>query len=92
MGFSNILRGIKPYLSKVERYVTHRLGYMYHFLQVHYTWLGFVVLILVGGGLIFFTSWLSRYSFFDWWRWKSRAVRRLIIYVITLCVAKLILT
>lgn len=57
----------------------------------HYTWLSVIVIGIVGSVLLFVLCYLSRYQNFEWWKWKGRAKKRILILWITLCVARLFL-
>jgi len=58
------------------------------FLKEKYTALAVLVLGILGSVWILFYAWLSRYRFYDWWRWKRRAWIRIGLYWLILCAAK----
>lgn len=69
-----------------------RLFYFLYFLEKHYTPLAILILIICGSVLFFITSYLSRYSKWDYWRWKSRAIKKTLVFTIILVAIKIILT
>jgi len=60
-------------------------------LSAHYTWVSVIVLGIMGAVLIPFLCWFCRYERYDWWRWKSSARLRTVLWWLALCAAKIIL-
>ena len=85
------LREFEPVLHKTERILNQKVGWFLWFIKSHYTWLGILVLMILGGIFLFTVSWIFRYDRYDWWRWKRRAVFRFIRYALTLCAAKILI-
>lgn len=85
------LREFEPVLHKTERFLNQKVGWFLWFIKSHYTWLGILVLMILGGIFIFTVSWIFRYDRYDWWRWKRRAVFRFIRYALALCAAKILI-
>ena len=86
----SLFRQVSPYLKKTERVVIQEIGRIIWFIKGHYTWLSVLVLGILGGIWVFWFGWICRYSRYDWWRWKKRAVIKFVFYVLTLCVARIL--
>ena len=88
---TQFLKELEPVLHKTERILNQKARWFLWFVKSHYTWLGILILMVLGGIFIFTVSWICRYDRYDWWRWKRRAVFRFIRYALTLCAAKILI-
>jgi len=61
------------------------------YLSWHYTWVSVIVLGLVGTVLILIFCSIFRWNYYDPWNWKKRAGIRIVMFWITLSVARLLL-
>lgn len=87
MGSAAILRLLKPLTRVLER----KLSFLLAFLDRHYTPLAVVALAIAGGAVIFVTSYLLRYRYWNYWLWKSRAVTKTICLGAVLAALKIIM-
>lgn len=56
-----------------------------------YTVLAILVLGIFGSFAIFLSTKINRYRFPDWWNWKGKVVKKIIVYWLILIAIKLIL-
>lgn len=84
-----ILSAVKS--SGIIRTLNARLAYILHFLNLHFTPLALLVFITAGSVLIFITSYIFRYSHYDYWTWRRRAVSKTFCWCITLMAIKITL-
>lgn len=91
MDLKEMYRSIAPYLNRVLRLIDRKVSWVIWFLKSHYTWLSVIVFVVAGCIFIFLKAWFCRYDWFDWWRWKGRALRKCIFFSLTLCVAKILI-
>ena len=91
MSFDILLQSLKTILRKGEGIVTASLRRMMSFLALHYTWVSVIVLGIAGTFIIWLFASLWKYNHYDWWRWKGRAAKRMILFWVILCVAKILL-
>ena len=82
--FSNIL---KRFTTRISRRIMNVIGQI----ADYYTPLSVIVISIVGGILIIISCYIGRYNFYDYWNWKSRAFRRVFLFILTLILIKLIL-
>ena len=84
-----ILSAVKS--SGIIRILNARLAHILHFLNLHFTPLALLVFITAGSVLILITSYIFRYSRYDYWTWKNRAVSKAFCWCITLMAIKITL-
>lgn len=84
-----ILSAVKS--SGIIRILNARLAHILHFLNLHFTPLALLVFIIAGSVLIFITSYIFRYSHYDYWTWRRRAVSKVFCWCITLMAIKITL-
>jgi len=56
-----------------------------------YTFLAILVLGIFGGFTIFLSTKINRYRCPDWWNWKRRVVKKIMVYWAILIALKIIL-
>lgn len=86
---NRILSAVKS--SGIIRILNARLAYILHFLNLRFTPLALLVFITAGSVLIFITSYIFRYSHYDYWTWRRRAVSKAFYWCITLMAIKITL-
>ena len=86
---NRILSAVKS--SGIIRILNARLAYILHFLNLRFTPLALLVFITAGSVLIFITSYIFRYSHYDYWTWRRRAVSKAFCWCITLMAIKITL-
>ena len=86
---NKILSAVKS--SGIIRILNARLAHILHFLNLHFTPLALLVFIAAGSVLIFITSYVFRYSNYDYWNWRKRAVSKAFCWCITLMAIKITL-
>lgn len=86
---NRILQALKS--SGIIRILNARLTNILHFLNLHFTPLALLVFITAGSVLIFITSYVFRYSHYDYWNWRKRAVSKAFCWCITLIAIKITL-
>ena len=84
-----ILQAVKS--SGIIRILNARLAHILHFLNLHFTPLSLLVFIAAGSVLIFITSYVFRYSHYDYWNWRNRAVSKAFCLCLTLIAIKITL-
>lgn len=82
---------IFQFLKPLTRFLERKISFLFVFLDRHYTALSVVVLFIAGGTVIFVTSYLFRYTYWNYWLWKSRAVTKTIYLGVVLVALKIIL-
>ena len=86
---NRILQALKS--SGTIRLLNTRLAYILHFLNLHFTPLALLVFITAGSVLIFIMSYVFRYSNYDYWNWRKRAVSKAFCWCLTLMAIKITL-
>lgn len=86
---NRILQAVKS--SGITRILNARLAHILHFLNLHFTPLALLVFITAGSVLIIIASYVFRYSHYDYWGWKNRAVSKAFCWCITLIAIKITL-
>ena len=86
---NRIMSAVKS--SGIIRILNARLAYILHFLNTHFTPLALLVFIISGTVLILITSYIFRYSHYDYWIWRKRAVSKAFCWCVTLMAIKIIL-
>ena len=81
-----ILQFLKPFTRFFER----KMAYAFGFLDRHLTPLAIVVLIICAAVYFFSTSYLFRYTNWNYWLWKSRALTKTIYFGMILVVLKIL--
>lgn len=84
-----ILQAVKS--SVIIRLLKARLAHILHFLNLRFTPLALLVFIAAGSVLIFITSYVFRYSNYDYWNWRKRAVSKAFCWCLTLIAIKITL-
>ena len=84
-----ILQAVKS--SGIIRILNARLAHILHFLNLRFTPLALLVFITAGSVLIFITSYVFRYSNYDYWNWRNRAVSKAFCLCLTLIAIKITL-
>ena len=89
-----ILSAVKS--SGIIRILNARLAYILHFLNLHFlnlhfTPLALLLFITAGSALIFIMSYVFRYSHYDYWTWRNRAVSKVFCWCFTLIAIKITL-
>lgn len=84
-----ILQAVKS--SGIIRILNARLAHILHFLNLRFTPLALLVFITAGSVLIFIMSYVFRYSNYDYWNWRKRAVSKAFCWCITLIAIKITL-
>lgn len=84
-----ILSAVKS--SGIIRILNERLAYILHFLNLHFTPLALLLFITAGSVLIFIMSYVFRYSHYDYWNWRNRAVSKVFCWCFTLIAIKITL-
>ena len=82
---------LKNEALKLLHYAERELKVILYFLSKRYTWLSVLVFGILGFILIWIFCYINRYSHYDWWKWKGRAVRKIILFIFTLTAAKMLL-
>ena len=85
------MRELGRLFGREFRKLSVRLGDWLSWLSWHYTWVSVIVLGFIGAVLIFMLCWFFRYDNYEWWRWRHRARVRILVWWITLSVARIIL-
>ena len=67
------------------------MAFMFVFLNRHYTPLAVVSLFIAAAVFFFVTSYLFRYTHWNYWLWKNRAVTKTIYFGMVLIALKIIL-
>lgn len=65
---------LSPLFRKISFFLNRRAAWLLHFLDKRYTMLSIVVIGTAGTLFYFLCQSLLRYNYFDWWRWKERAL------------------
>lgn len=78
-------------LRPAARFLGQTADRLLLFLGRHCTPLAVVALTIAGGTVIFITCYLTRYSGWNWWRWKRRAAVRTACLGMALAALKTIL-
>ena len=86
---NRILSAVKS--SGIIRILNARLANILHFLNLRFTPLALLVFITAGSVLIFITSYVFRYSHYDYWNWRNRAVSKVFCWCFTLIAIKITL-
>ncbi len=73
------------------RFIESKAFILFFFLDKFYTPLAVVMLAIIGSALIFITTYLSRYSRWNYWMWRRHALTRAIYFVSLLIIIKFIL-
>ena len=81
-----ILQFLKPFTRFFER----KMAFMFYFLDRYLTPLAIIVLIICGALYFFFTSYLFRYTQWNYWLWKKRALAKTIYFGMVLGVLKIL--
>lgn len=84
-----ILSAVKS--SGIIRILNARLAYILHFLNLRFTPLALLLFITAGSVLIFIMSYVFRYSHYDYWNWRNRAVSKVFCWCFTLIAIKITL-
>ena len=87
----NVRFVIKKFLNKISAEIKYLSQRMLFFLARHYTALSMVVIFISGTIFFFTTEYLFRYSKWNWWNWKTRAIKKTIYLFIILVLIKIIL-
>lgn len=77
--------------SGIIRLLNARLAYILHILNLRLTPLAVLVFIAAGCIVILITSYIFRYSHYDYWHWKGRAATRAFCWCAALMAIKIIL-
>ena len=72
MSFPDAFRHLRP----LTQFLGRTADTLLMFMDRHYTPLAVLVLIIAGGIVISVTCYLTRYDYWNWWLWKSRAAMR----------------
>lgn len=80
----SVLNFARPFARFIERKAFHLIAFLDRF----YTPLAVVVLAILGSAVIFITTYLSRYSRWNYWMWRSRALTKAVYFVALLIIIK----
>lgn len=61
------------------------------FANKKYTFLAILVLGCLGSLIVLWNTKRNRFRFIDWWNWKKRAIKNIVIYWLILIAIKLLL-
>lgn len=81
---THAVRVIKPVMVSAERRISEILS----FLCSHYTWLSVLAIFICGAAFIWIRTSMTRYSFYNYDMWKSRALSRSIYFGLLLVIIK----
>ena len=73
------------------RFLRRKFIHFVNFLNLHYTPVVIAVLMIFGLITIVTLEYVFRYDKYDFWLWKQRAIKKSILYFISLILLKLIL-
>ena len=79
------------WLTSLAHLLDRRLAGFLRFVDVRFTPLAMLVLIIAGSAVIWITAYLFRYSRWDYWHWKTHAVSKTMALCVILICTKVIL-
>lgn len=79
---------IKPVCNFIEQ----KLHSCLSFLERHYTWLSLIVIFGIGIIIIFVTTYLFRFNYYNFRFWKTRAITKAVYFGIILLAIKILLS
>ena len=82
--FSYIL---KTFLDGIGR----RINNLFSWINSYYTPLSVIAISIVGGILIIVSCYITRYSFYNYWNWKQRAFKKIIFFIVTLVLIRILI-
>ena len=87
------MRGLAIFslLKPLTRFLERKMAFLFAFANRHFTPLAVVVIILCGTIFFFVSEYLFRYSHWNWWLWKSRAVTKTIYFGTVIIALKILL-
>lgn len=81
-------QSFRPAINRITHSINRIFSGVLYYLDSHFTFLSILVISLIETILIFVTGYICRYSKYDFWRWKSRALFRSIRLCIILFLIK----
>lgn len=82
---------LKKNLQNAVYFLSQKLNFILSFLKLHYTPLAIIIFMLSGIVIFYGTAYFFRFNYWDYWNWKKRAQRKIVIWIVILFAIKLVI-
>lgn len=82
---------LKKNLQNAVYFLSQKLNFILSFLKLHYTPLAIIIFMLSGIVIFYETAYFFRFNYWDYWNWKKRAQRKIVIWIVILFAIKLVI-